>query len=349
VAVTPEPAVPEPDQEPSPLIPVRPAEPLPALADDPLPIISGPVYRAVLDERAPVPPTPAESTSDQVVVPVPDELTVLFRQELDVDVAPIPVHRGRAVTQQAVALGARAFTHAGEVFLPDRAGPLTERPARALLAHELAHAVQQRVLGTAQPSPDSADGRELEDAAHAVEQWVAGDGAAPPSLVHRTAGPVMSMPTFLPANVTQLAEGTVVAEELTSPSPVPTSWTLRDGFTAETPPAPDPQVPAVPDAVPDLPPDTGTGGSSSPVFPWIAPQAPEPDRELGQAMASAFQQIADLRESVAGLRASQERPEQPRFVDLSEVAGRIYDYVRSRLRAELIVDRERAGVLADIG
>jgi hypothetical protein len=66
-------------------------------------------------------------------------------------------------------------------------------------------------------------------------------------------------------------------------------------------------------------------------------------------MATAFQQIADLRESLAVLRARQDTPEEQRFVDLSEVVGRIYDYVRSRLRAELIVDRERAGVLADFG
>jgi hypothetical protein len=305
----------------------------------------------VLDDRAPV-PSPAESTSDQVVVPVPDELTVLFRQELGVDIAPIPVHRGRAVTQRAARLGARAFTQGGEVFLPDRAGPLTERPVRALLAHELAHAVQQRVLGVAQPSPESADGHELEDAAHAVERWVAGDGAAPTSLVHRSAGPVSSLPTSLPAAITQLAEGTLLAEPLAEQSPAPTFWTLRDGFTAAQPAATEPPPatePPAEDPPPQVAPDAGSGGWSGPGLPWIAPRPAEPDHEVGQAVATAFQQIADLRESVAGLRARHEAREEPRTVDLSEVAGRIYEYVRSRLRAELIVDRERAGLLADIG
>jgi hypothetical protein len=381
VAPEPEPAVPTPvHEEPlvhrrsTPDVPAPSAVPSPEgspseePSDEPLPVISGPVYRAVLDDRAPVPPAPTGATSGPVMVPVPDELTVLFRQELGVDITPIPVHRGRAVTQRAAELGARAFTHGGEVFLPDRAGPLTERPVRALLAHELAHAVQQRVLGPAQPSPESADGRELEEAAHAVEQWVAGDGAAPRSLVHRSAGPVSSTPTFLPAAVTQLAEGsrlaeairfaqgTAVAEPPTAqpamrPS-LPTSWSLRDGFASEPTPAAEPASAADPTTIAEQPPATPaatSGSGSGPAFPWIAPRSAEPDHEVGRAVATAFQQIADLRDSVAGLRARQDAPEQPRTVDLSEVAGRIYEYVRSRLRAELIVDRERAGLLADIG
>jgi hypothetical protein len=329
---------------------VRPTEPPAEPNNEPLQVVSGPVYRAVLDDQAPVPPPPVQAASDPVVVPVPDDLTVLFRQQMGVDIAPIPVHRGRAVTQRATQLGARAFTQGGEVFLPDQAGPLTERPVRALLAHELAHAVQQRVLGAAQPSPDSAEGRELEDAAHAVEQWVAGDGAAPASLVHRAAGPVPSIPTFPPATVTQLAEGIAVAEPLSAlpPTEAPTSWTLRDGFTAG-PVAADPEPPPAPDIWPEPQQDTGQATSSGSAFPWLAPRPAEPDHDVGQAIAGAFQQIADLRESVADLRARQDTPEEPRFVDLSEVASRIYDYVRSRLRAELIVDRERAGVLADFG
>lgn len=268
--------------------------------------MSGPVYRAVLDVRAPVPP-PAADDADPVVEAVPDELTVLFRRDLGVDVAAIPVHRGRSVSRQAAALGARAFARGGEVFLPGPAGPLTARPVRALLAHELAHAVQQRVLGAGQPSPESADGRELEDAALAVEDWVAGHGSAPASLVHRSAGLVA--PGELPADVTQLS-GAAEPENRE-----PSSWTLENGF--------------------------GTG----------RPATAERDEDAGagRAVAAAFQQIADLRESVAGLRARQDAPDEPHTLDLGEVAGRLYEYVRTRLRAELIIDRERAGLLADFG
>jgi hypothetical protein len=133
---------------------------------------------------------------------------------------------------------------------------------------------------------------------------------------------------------------------------VPTSWSLRDGFATGPTPVTDPTPVAEPAFTADPPPGSpaaGSGPRSDPAFPWIAPHSAEPDHEVGRAVAAAFAQIADLRESVAGLRARQNAPEEPRTVDLSEVAGRIYDYVRSRLRAELIVDRERAGLLADIG
>jgi hypothetical protein len=33
---------------------------------------------------------------------------------------------------------------------------------------------------------------------------------------------------------------------------------------------------------------------------------------------------------------------------LDELAGRIYDRIRSRLRDELLVDRERAGLVTDV-
>jgi hypothetical protein len=34
-------------------------------------------------------------------------------------------------------------------------------------------------------------------------------------------------------------------------------------------------------------------------------------------------------------------------LDLDELAGRLYDRLRSRLRMELLLDRERAGMLTD--
>ena len=56
-----------------------------------------------------------------------------------------------------------------------------------------------------------------------------------------------------------------------------------------------------------------------------------------------------LDEAVNLLRERESEPapdlDDPRTLD--ELAGKLYRYVRSRLRAELIVDRERAGLLAD--
>jgi hypothetical protein len=38
-------------------------------------------------------------------------------------------------------------------------------------------------------------------------------------------------------------------------------------------------------------------------------------------------------------------PQEPE--ELDELAGRLYDRLRSRLRQELLLDRERAGLLTD--
>jgi hypothetical protein len=96
-----------------------------------------------------------------------------------VDVSDVPVHRGPEAAAEAQALGARAFTREGEVFLPAEQGPLDHPVARGLLAHELTHAAQQRALGSALPVEDSDAGAALEAAAVATERWTRGLGAAP--------------------------------------------------------------------------------------------------------------------------------------------------------------------------
>jgi hypothetical protein len=45
--------------------------------------------------------------------------------------------------------------------------------------------------------------------------------------------------------------------------------------------------------------------------------------------------------------ATRERLSEAPDDDLQELAGRIYDHIRSRLRTELLIERERAGLLAD--
>jgi hypothetical protein len=320
--------------------------------DEPQPLW-GPVYRAVLTgpPPTPVPASPApENLSDttpdtapaDVTESVPADLATLFRQEIGVDVSLVAVHRGRSVSRRAAALSARAFTQGGQVFLPDEVGDLTDRPVRALLAHELTHAVQQRVLGPAQPAPESAAGRELEDAGRWVELWVAGTGGPPPTLLHRDAGtrttPVYPEPSpaYLPSEITQFAGAgaTATAAEPAPTEPAPaTSWTAENGFSTDPVP------------IRSAPVDTAATD-------WPTPSAwsPYPNSagpNVGGAVATAFQEIADLRASMSELRTRDDRAE-PGFVDLNDLASRIYHHIRTRLRAELIIDRERAGMLADI-
>ncbi|MET8995895.1 DUF4157 domain-containing protein [Amycolatopsis sp. NPDC004169] len=302
---------------------------------------AGPVYRAVLADQLPPPPPEDAAVPDTVVVPVPGELVTLFTRELGVDVSAVPVHRGRAVAVRARQLGARAYAQAGQVFLPHHAGNLAEPPVRALLAHELTHAVQQRILGDTQPTPESAEGRELEAAADLVEHWVAGTGPRPPALLHRSArgrpDPGRPDPGRPPGSIVQAAEAPVAvppgAPPAEPPADVPAgvSWSWDTGFTGEPPSGGPP------------PGGTVAGLAGGPVPTAAAEPVAAP--ETAAAVAMAFEQIADLRASVVRLGDREPRP-QP-VIDLQDLAGRLYRHIRTRLRAELIVDRERAGTLAD--
>lgn len=306
----------------------QPSPPPPASETPPPPPEPvGPVYRASL-ANAPLPPEPSErdDASDWTTAPVPLTVVSLFRQELGVDVSQVPVHRGRAVSRNAAAIGARAYTRAGQVFIPDEAGDLDARPGRALLGHELAHAVQQRVLGRFAPAEESADGKALEHAAVNVERWLEG-GPRPATLLHRPLHDAVQVAE--PRSFTD-AEIADILQRATAPEPIPhQSWTPATGFTQPepAPPSPAPQGPA-----PQGP----------------APEGPAPnlvaDTRPADGLAVVFQEIAGLRAAVAELRAE---PEPARALRFDDLAGRLYHHVRSRLRAELIVDRERAGVLAD--
>lgn len=301
--------------------------PVPPVAEEPVGPV-GPVYRADLDDRAPVAATPP---SDPVVVGVPAELVTLFRQELNIDVSTVPVHRGRTAAGRAARLGARAFAQGGEVFLPDAAGGLDDRPVRALLAHELTHAVQQRDLGSAQPVADSVEGRELEGAAREVEEWVRGERGTPPPLRHRTTVAGAPATPGAPGTTAQLAPAAVVepttgGQTAGQAAPEPTSWSLDTGFGT------------TPSAAPETPPP-----AEKP-----APAGPAADQA---ALAAAFQQLADLQASVGELRERHAAGERGRGegIDLGDLAAQLYQHIRSRLRAELVIDRERAGVLVDFG
>ncbi len=117
---------------------------------------------------------------------VPDDMRATMRDVLGIDVGDRLVHRGPAVSAEARAMNAQAFTRDGEVHVADEVGPLDQPTGRATLAHELTHAAQQIVRG---PLPDegSEAGRALEAHAQQVEQYVRGDGGAPkpsPDLLH---------------------------------------------------------------------------------------------------------------------------------------------------------------------
>ncbi|WP_433231039.1 DUF4157 domain-containing protein [Micromonospora sp. CA-248260] len=160
-----------------PAYPVRVFTAVPTVAADrPGPIPSTGQGPGSLAHRAGPPPT--EVGDPELPEQVPAALVDGFRQRYGVDVAAVPVWRGAAATEVVQQAGARAATRGGEVLLPASAGPLDAPPARALLAHELAHVVQQRAFGATPPAESTGTGRDLEARALAAEHAF-GDGGGP--------------------------------------------------------------------------------------------------------------------------------------------------------------------------
>ena len=143
----------------------------------------GPAYHGPLPEAMRAERERAETPTTESV---PGDMRATMRDVLGIDVGDRLVHRGPAVSAEARAMNAQAFTRDGEVHVADEVGPLDQPTGRATLAHELTHAAQQIVRG---PPPDEGSdaGRALEAHAQQVEQYIRGDGGAPkpsPELLH---------------------------------------------------------------------------------------------------------------------------------------------------------------------
>jgi hypothetical protein len=148
----------------------------------------GPAYHGPLPEamRAERERGGGQRTQEVSTEAVPDNVRATMRDVLGVDVGDRLVHRGPAVSAEAEAMGARAFTRDGQVFIHDDVGPLDDTKGQATLAHELTHAAQQIVHGVLHDEASEA-GRALEAHAQRVEQYVRGDGGAikpTPDLLH---------------------------------------------------------------------------------------------------------------------------------------------------------------------
>lgn len=261
---------------------------------------------------------------------VPADIVSVFRTTFDLDVADVAVHRGPGVGALATSLSARAFATGGEVFLPDNAGDLGEPTARGLLVHELVHAAQQRVLGADLPMESSAEGAELEAVAAGAERWFLGVGMPPAALVHRPPPPEQPV-TTAPGIVQRVDE--------------PMLPLVLGPFGGVRSPEP---------AQPDV---TSAGsGVADPPLTWSEPLPGNRAEEFSPAASQESdvhrlrEEVVKLSKAVAGIAGSSAKPvADPTDEDkLEELADRLYDRVRTNLRTELLVDRERAGLLTDL-
>ena len=150
-------------------------------------------------------PSPSPSSTERV----PSDLRAQLEPMLNADLSDVPVHRGAPSARAASDMSARAFTVGSEVHLPDKLGPTSHGEARETLAHELTHVVQQRRLGSVAPDESSAAGEHMEAEARQVARRVATPqrvSVAPPAprrpsvpMVHHP--PPQSAATPLPPQV----------------------------------------------------------------------------------------------------------------------------------------------------
>lgn len=248
-----------------------------------------------------------------------------------VDVAGVPVRRGPAVSARAQRLGARGFTEAGVVHVPDEAGDLEAGPAAALLAHELTHAAQQRVLGAALPPPGSPEGQWLEEEALAVEAWFEGGQVGAPPLRH-----------LAPRHPQSFASHE-------SPA-APESWAPQLAVATPSVGGAEPIRPNLAEALQNL-------AAEHPRFGMVLeeletalatrPADEEPERDGTPAAVTIVRSDED------GLiqRIGSDPPR--RWLDLDDSAGldelarTLYDRLVDRLRFDVLVQRERSGTLMD--
>lgn len=246
---------------------------------------------------------------------MPQEVADAFTALHGVDVAEVPVHRGPAVDAQAIELGAAAFTRGGEVFLPDTLGPLTHSRTHGVLAHELTHAVQQRAAGPAAPTPTSA--AQALDTMERAARWTERRFHRAQTLVHRRTEP--AAPPVDPEPVTNASTGSAPAD-----SPVQ-RITLDELMPA--PPLPMPDATPVPtDAPPAI--DEYAGARPAPAVP----------RELADLLAHQ-DRLVEL--------CTSRPPDLDDPYSMDELAAALFGRMHRLLRAELLLDRERAGRLAD--
>lgn len=192
----------------------------------------------------------------------------------------VRVYRGGEASMKATAIGARAFTERGDIYLPAAHGPLNDMPARSLLAHELVHASQQRRFGGALPAEHSDDGQRMEAEAQTVERSVATDAEMP---LARLAAPGVQASTAV----------------IEARAPLATSATIQRA-----------------------PESNGSSPAASDAPSMSGPGQPSPAASIS--------------------------PQKDDDTQMDELAGKLYDKIRSRLRNELLVDRERAGFLTDL-
>jgi Domain of unknown function (DUF4157) len=158
--------------------------------------------------------------------PLDPATRVLMEARLGHDFSSVRVHTDQTAARSARQVDARAFTVGDDVVLGAGAPPLQTKQGQRLLAHELAHVVQQRRGGSSpRLDPEAAHERDADTVASAIAL-----GHTPPPISQGTAVAIARQPIEIP----KVSEKTGITVEpgplrpgvLGLQFPLPTSITL---------------------------------------------------------------------------------------------------------------------------
>ncbi len=266
-------------------------------------------------------PRPARSRPDGV----PSDLRAQLEPMLGTDLSDVPVHRGASSSRAASEMRAKAFTVGSEVHIPEKLGPLSHGEGRETLAHELTHVAQQRRLGAVQPNEDSPAGQRMEADARAVATRVSNSSrvsVAPPA-PRRPVVPMVHTPA--PSSARLAA---------TSPTAPASSLSTAEAWNV----AADIERAALSSGMATKLPAGGvTFGGSAPTAAASAGVQRLPEGEPTTTPSHHANEVATSVSSTVEMTPDK----------IDELASRVYEGIRSRLRHDLLLQRERSGTLFD--
>jgi len=254
-------------------------------------------------------------------VSVPEQVKQALRGSVGEPPSHVTVHEGAEAADLTGAVNAEAFTRDGQIYLAGDA-PLDSPRGQELLAHELTHVMQQGGRNGSMPGENSREGRDLEERALAVER-------AMTSGSHSTVRPTALARPARDADAPELHHR--VESGATSPAP-----TGQSSWSSAPPPSHSHEVAIQQsmDASPDI-------------------QRRERNLE-SSALSRGFNAVRGAVEHSLVSQIEQEiigppspnRDKDSRYKRLEKQAADLYPYIRARLRAELVRDRERRGRIA---
>jgi hypothetical protein len=191
-----------------------------------------------------------------------------MESRLGVGLAGVRIHTGGRAAEAARAVSARAFTVGQDIFFGANRYDPRSREGQRLLAHELAHTVQQ-----------GGGGNGLSKAGPSLQRDPIPDSAAKPAPA--PAAPAEADPKKAPANhVTVFIPPTLFPSLFPYLLPPPRT-TLGTGGSATSTPPPAPLIPAPSSYTP--PATTGGGSTVSPALTPAAPSTGSPSTTAPQA------------------------------------------------------------------